>query len=99
MFSPDAYAALLFFQALDSPSVNNLQARIGRVHFLAAKAQIDHRLPGANDHTPTQVLHQVGALLDLRGQGMPVIRVASKAASAHHQTLLVGHRDADFDTE
>ena len=44
-----------------------------------------------------EVSHQDRALRHLRGQDVPVIGVACKAAGAQQQALLVGEDYADFD--
>ena len=36
------------------------------------------------------------ALADLRGQGVPVIRIANEAFGTHYQSLLMRHGETDF---
>ena len=86
-------ALVVIAEQLVLAAVDDLHAR--DVGVQAPVAKVDDNLLGS----VTQVLRQVGGLFQLGTEDMAVVRVAGEAASAHHQTLLVGDRQADLDAE
>ena len=74
---------LTFAHRLDATPMNDFNTRIVGIH--ATVAQIHE---GLFDFTARR-LDQVIALADLRGQCVPVIRIANEAFGAHYQTLFV----------
>ena len=91
--APFQQALVLIAQRLVLAPVDDLNARVVGVH--PPVAQVDDDLLG---RTPL-VLQQVGGLLQLRAQHVPVVRVTREAAGTDHQSLLVRDHQADLDAE
>ena len=73
--------------------MDDLDAGVVGVHTSEPQVHDDLR------RTASQVLQQVGRLLELRGEDVAVVRIAREAPGAHHQPRLVRDRQADLDAE
>ena len=79
-------APLLVGERLVLAPVDDLDAGVVGIH--TSEAQVHDGLIGA----APQVLQQVGRLLQLRAQDVPVVGGAGEASCSHHQALLVRDR-------
>lgn len=85
--------ALQLGQALELAAVEDLNARVVRVH--ASESQVHNHLLGPGGRVFGQDRH----LLQLLCQRVAVVGVAGEAARPHHQALLVHDRHADLHAE
>ena len=85
--------SLLGGQALELAPVDDLNARVVRIH--APEAQVYDHLLGLGP----SVLGQDGGLLQLLVQRVAVVWVAREAARSHHQALFVRDSDTDLHAE
>jgi len=73
--------------------MDDLNARVVSVH--ASEPQVEHRSVGFD----TNVLQQVGDLLELVSEGVPIKWVAGVTSGTHHQPRLMCNCDAHLVAE